>query len=115
MITDIDRLHNVVDGNKLGRGVGKTFAKCHEIAGLIDLGFKEIFCIIKCYRDTHHILPMLSDVLYEYKMPNLIKVYNLKFDIGDVRIHFVDMETIYQDPHYDLGYDNFAVVDMVDY
>ena len=46
MITDIERLHAVINGDVRGRRVGKTFSKCHEVAGLVELGFTEIFCII---------------------------------------------------------------------
>lgn len=66
MSTDIERLHKVVDGKEQGRGCGKTFARCHEVAGLVELGHKYIFCITTNHKDWQYIEPMLSDVLQEY-------------------------------------------------
>ncbi len=39
--TDIDKLHAVVDGRVDYIGCGKTFAKCHELAGVIELNDNE--------------------------------------------------------------------------
>jgi hypothetical protein len=66
MITDIDRLHKVIDGKAHGRGCGKTFAKCHEVAGLIELGYKYVFCMITHQQDQLYLDKMLTDVFNDH-------------------------------------------------
>lgn len=66
MATDIDRLHRVVEGKERGRGRGKTFARCHEVAGFVELGYKHIFCLVTRFDDWRYIDPMLDEVLTEH-------------------------------------------------
>lgn len=66
MITDIELLHKVVSGQVHGRGIGKTFAQCHNVAGAIELGFDNVFMVITNYRDIMYIIPMLRDVLTDH-------------------------------------------------
>ena len=33
--TDMERLHKVASGELIGRQVGKTFLRCHELCGLV--------------------------------------------------------------------------------
>lgn len=67
MSTDLERLHKVVSGERTSRGCGKTFARCHEIAGAILLGgYNNIIVAISYERDIDYIMPMLIGVLDEY-------------------------------------------------
>ena len=67
MPTDIDRLHDVIEERVGGRGCGKTFAVCHILAGLIELGrCDHIHVLVTVYRDIEHILPMLWRTCDEY-------------------------------------------------
>lgn len=67
MKTDIERLHQVYEGNLKGRAVGKTFLQCHEIAGQIEVGeVKNIICLLPNYQYTVFIKTMLIDVLKEH-------------------------------------------------
>ena len=76
MNTDIERLHDVVTYKVSGRGCGKTYAACHELAGVLEVGkSNKIICIIKYSRDLKWLLPMISDVLKEYRLS--IEKYNI--------------------------------------
>lgn len=68
MTTDIDRLHRVVEGKVDHRGCGKTFARCHEVAGYVELGHRNIFCLVSSIRDREYIVPMLAGVLYDHNL-----------------------------------------------
>ena len=88
--TDIDRLHRVVKGKDRGRGVGKTFAKCHEVLGHLYLGQRDIFCMITEYYDLRYILPMLEGILEEggLKIDRVNKSTH-EFFVLDSRIMFI--------------------------
>lgn len=64
--TNIERLHDVIDGKRHGRGTGKTFARCHEVAGLIELGHETIYCAMTLWKDVEYLTPMLAGVLQEH-------------------------------------------------
>jgi len=67
MKTDIDRLHAVIEGKITGRGVGRTYAKCHEIAGILEVtDVQDIYLIVTHMSDRYYILPMLISVLDEH-------------------------------------------------
>lgn len=69
--TDIKRLHKVVTKQITGRGYGKTFAACHEVAGSVEVG-KEgdtIGILVKRQQDLEYfILPMLIEVFKEHRL-----------------------------------------------
>ena len=69
--TDIDRLHDVVMSNygPDDRGVGKTFASCHELCGVlaVDPSFF-VLCRVLMIERVHHIIPQLEFVLKEHGM-----------------------------------------------
>ena len=89
MATDIDRLHSVVSGDIRHRGCGKTFARCHEAAGMIALGHKRIFCRTSTKRDTDYILPMLHDVLKEHGMRLERGTREDEYRVGEAVIRFI--------------------------
>lgn len=84
--TDINRLHGVVEGS-LG---GKTFALCHEIAGIIELGkFRKIVCTATYLDELLNLLPMLEQVLEEHELPKLIRKTQARHRCGDIYIDFI--------------------------
>jgi len=94
MHTDLERLQAVKEGRLTGRGCGKTFARCHDVAGAIELGFKHIYCVVTHHRDISYILPMLMNVLEDHAIPcqdiNLNHGRGLLFlNSIDVTIHFI--------------------------
>ena len=66
METNIEHLHAVVDGVVTGRQCGKTTARCHEIAGMIEVGFSTVYAVITEYRDLSYIETMLNGILSEH-------------------------------------------------
>jgi hypothetical protein len=64
--TDIDRLHAVINGKLTGRGCGKTYATCHEIAGFVEVGETEILCIVPIFGWLTWLRAMLIEVLQEH-------------------------------------------------
>lgn len=69
MKTDIDRLHKVALGEVKGRGCGKTFLKCHELAGLVETGFEGTMALVVPYmRYFKHIYPMMVEVFKEHSI-----------------------------------------------
>ena len=68
MKTDLDRLHAVVEGRLAGRGVGRTFASCHYLAGVLETcePGSRIVWIIPRFGWMSHIRPMLDQVLREH-------------------------------------------------
>jgi len=66
MKTDIERLHRVVEGVESGRGSGKTFARCHELAGCIEVGEKLVFCVVTTMNDVSYLRPLIHEVLGEH-------------------------------------------------
>jgi hypothetical protein len=72
-MTDIDRLHWVVEHYTdplfhLTRNVGKTFASCHYLAGLLGMVEDGAFIVWDLPKMDwiYHIRPMLAEVLDEY-------------------------------------------------
>lgn len=67
MATDIDRLHDVVGGRVRGGKIGKTYARCHELAGTIETGEHDYIIVqITRYSDIQYIMPMLTTILKEH-------------------------------------------------
>lgn len=72
MITDIERLHKIVDqrnGGDFYRQKGKTFSKCHDVAGMIELElFNVVVVFISHYNDVKYIFPMLREVFNDHEL-----------------------------------------------
>lgn len=69
MGTDIERLHKVISGELTGRGCGKTFARCHELAGQVKVGeFGDIVVGITQYHDLSYLHPMIRQVFEEHDL-----------------------------------------------
>lgn len=81
MKTDIDRLHKVALGELQRRGCGKTYLDCHHVAAAIEVGEKDIVCIIPYNSWKHHIFPMLLEVLDEHE----IIIDYVNFELGEIR------------------------------
>jgi len=66
MKTDIEHLHKVASGELVGRNIGKTYLKCHEVCGLIDHDLAKVIVIkMKKSRDINIIRLMLIDLMEE--------------------------------------------------
>lgn len=93
MITDIERLHRVVDQreqNKWSRErcTGKSFAKCHDVAGMVELElFNVIVVIMTNYDDVDYIFPMLWDVFQDHQLEST-KVDRYTLKCNDTLIKF---------------------------
>lgn len=68
--TDIDRLHRVVVEKPSGRGCGRTFAACHNAAGLFETTPENavIVWLVPRAAWTRHVIPMLIGVLREHEI-----------------------------------------------
>lgn len=111
-MTNIDRLHKVVTGEISGRGAGKTFASCHEVAGIVELGKeKQIFVITKFWRDRSYIKPMLWQILQEHGLKTKA-INDTSWLCRSTRIDFVPSELFEEGRR---GRDNYYVVNMIDY
>lgn len=65
--TDIDRLRQVVQSENNPRGAGKTFAHCHELAGVLSVTKDSVvLCRIETMERLWHIKPMMKQVFVEY-------------------------------------------------
>lgn len=66
MKTNIDKLHDVVNNKD---EYGKTFAKCHDVAGFIELDIMNtLYVIMDYYNDIDYIIPILYGVLEEHEL-----------------------------------------------
>lgn len=88
MKTNIDQLHKVVSGEVYGRRCGKTFARCHELAAQIELGEKDILCVITHLQDVRYLAPMIKDVFADHNLP-FEMVKNNEAKCGDCNIRFI--------------------------
>lgn len=73
MPTDIHRLHRVILGDYTGIQCGHTYAKCHELAGVLEITCdKDVLCIISSIRDIEdYLLGMIVNVFKEHEFyPN---------------------------------------------
>jgi len=120
MKTNINRLHDVVAGQKSGRGAGKTYASCHELAGIIETNkdIKNIFWKAPYGYWFDHIKPMLHDVLIEHELNiEVIDKHNwkcngvtIKFIFGNE--HYIEQKTraykYYEiDSRYEMSYHEY--------
>ena len=112
--TDIDRLHSVVQDEYHGRGSGRTFAACHNLAGILET-CKEgatIAWIIPRMSWLYHIKPMLEGVLREHELLDLCEwpVQN-ELTCGTKRVRFIPrsmLERHIVSFHYDGFVDDFG-------
>lgn len=109
-MTDLDRLHKVVNGELVGRQCGKTFAKCCELIGAIETTKdKLIICYVWFLVDVNYILPMVSKILKEQNLPYLNRCHSSLFYAGKIKIKFVPARHI--DRNFELSSDH-AIVDF---
>jgi len=66
-ITDIDRLHDTLrERNVNVRQTGKTFARCHAVAGAIEVGEELVGVLLVYMNQLNYVRPMLISVLEEH-------------------------------------------------
>lgn len=86
--TDIDHLHDVVELRVHGRRIGKTHARCHEVAGAIELGHKLIICVTAYEAQIENSINQLSDVLDEHGIRAIRTKVN-EFAAGGAVVRFL--------------------------
>lgn len=89
METNIDHLHDVIEGRTGGRNCGKTFAKCHLIAGYIETGIERIYIKITNRSQIGFMINMLGSVLKEHDLPFAVEIMNKTARSGDTVIRFI--------------------------
>jgi len=107
MRTELDKLHKVKLGYLNGRGCGKTFAKVHDLASHVELGFERVFCVITQYRDLKYLTPMIQGIFEERKLPGVKRITLRHWICGDTHIHFILQDEL---PIY--GYNNYCLIEM---
>lgn len=78
--TDLERLHRVVERPPYGeRGKGRTFASCHNLAGILGTCGEGAVILwrLPVMGWLDHIRPMLSQVLDEHGIPHTWKHSNI--------------------------------------
>jgi hypothetical protein len=70
MYTDINRLHDVLEGRLSGRGCGRTFSELHIMVGYIEVGVKDIVCLVDKYyvADQYYVHDMATNVFRDHKL-----------------------------------------------
>ncbi len=110
--TDIERLHNVTHGNYCSRGAGKTTARIHELASVIQLDkHRDVIVIINTYRDMDYLLPMIWVIFEERGLPKFNRCAGNILKCGDIYIKFL----AYNNPEFNqkiAGLGEYALVSM---
>lgn len=69
MKTDVDALHKVINGEVKGRGRGHTFARCHILAGNVELSnVSHIVFPVESYVDLKFLIPMIKEVFVDHEI-----------------------------------------------
>lgn len=113
MITDLDRLHYIVNHKAFfelvgaPRGAGRTFASCHNLAGILMTCEEnaQILWPLPQMRWIDHIRPMVSDILEEYGLTFHWQRYKLSVNHTKVVFFVIDCEKSYA------GREHFYIVD----
>lgn len=68
MVTDLERLHDTIKSWPNHRRQGRTFAACHNLAGLFETlpPGSTVAWLLPKYDWTRHIIPMLDEVFTEH-------------------------------------------------
>jgi len=126
-MTDLDRLHRVVLGENVGRGVGKTYANIHLLAGCVELNDNTNFFIVGSQQTIRCIKPMIVNVFEEHgikivRVASVGRECNLSVDyegkVKFIRIMLnVDLETRLRGSrgNYIINDDTFLSKDMEAY
>ena len=90
-MTDLDKLHNVIEKRSSGlpRRAGKTYARCHELAGHVEVGdFRNIIVGMTHYSDVDYLFPMIEDIFNEHRI-ELKRISQNVFQANGKRILFM--------------------------
>ena len=68
--TDLNRLHDVVSGKINGRRSGRTYAACHELAGIIEASTHDdkMVWLLPYHHRILYVVPMIKRVLSEHNI-----------------------------------------------
>lgn len=90
MKTDINKLHKVIDSNfNTPREAGKLYAKCHIIAGHVELDKTNIFILISNWGHLSYTTRMLKDVFREHKLEFRPQAIRSIIKSGDSTLRFI--------------------------
>lgn len=111
---DFERLQDVVSGDLVGIGAGKTFAACHHVAGNLFVGTEEtVVAVVPCLRDISfmsHFLENVLDYLYGVRIKRL---NDRVYEAGNKKILFVTSQQVNEGERL-LGM-NYNLVSFVDH
>ena len=93
MRLDLDRLHKVVTGEITHRGCGKTVAHCADVAGLIELGEKDIWLRVEKLIDVQHVLQTLREVFGAMGLPEVRTASTYYYVYGETMMRFVTVDS----------------------
>ena len=99
MKTDIDQLHNLIKWrdnigeHNLPRNCGKTFLKCHELVGAIEVGdFNTIVIEIPYYHVLNFLIPTLVSVLDERCLKHTYKEIGHVLLCNNKKVRFISSD-----------------------
>ena len=95
-MTDLEKLHDLVEertrGFSLPRQCGKTFLRCHELAGQAEVGdFNCIIVGMSYMSDLDYLLPMVKRVFEEHNLIMRRLAHN-RFRVNDKTILFLSAD-----------------------
>ncbi len=65
METDIERLHDVLEGKRTGRGCGRTTAVCHLILGDLEVGESPtVRVLLSSFQDSYDFARTFKEIVY---------------------------------------------------
>lgn len=101
-MTDLERLHDLFNRREndpsyvQSRREGKTFLRCHELAGAVEVGdFETIIIYISYMTDLDYLIPMISEVFEEHKI-KLIKHKSYDFEANNKMLLFITRSGLYR-------------------
>lgn len=110
MKTDLNKLHKVIMEKPKERRSGRTFAKIHELASLIELNkYKTIVCFMSSYQDIRYLEPMIKSVLLDREITELKKRKKYYWEINNIKVFFMTEEEYTEKNR---GLENHAIVMM---
>jgi hypothetical protein len=113
MKTDLDRLHAVATGELQGRGIGKTWLSCHDVAGALFTDTPRILILeVKWEKDTVWIRGMLEEVLEEYNVKLVPSHEPMRFMCAGKVLQFISSARL---SHSTLGMQDYCLISFVDY
>jgi len=87
--TNIDKLHDVIDGKTGARHCGKTYARCHQAAGYVETGMERIYFFVSTPNHISNAMLLLHGVFLEHELEFKVIQHNKLIQSGDCLIRFL--------------------------